>query len=52
MLTSTNHGPIATPEQEPITHDEYDNIVSDVRKKLIKVNYVHMNTPCYQIRGH
>ena len=52
MLTSTNHGPTAMPEQEPITHDEYDNIVSDVRKKLIKVNYVHMNTPCYQIRGH
>lgn len=45
MLTSTNHGPTATPEQEPIIHDEYDNIVSDVRKKLIKVNYVHMNTP-------
>ena len=37
MLTSTNHGPTATPEQEPMIHDEYDNIVSDVRKKLIKV---------------
>ena len=38
MLTSTNHGPTATQEQKPITYGEYDNIVFDVRTKLIKVN--------------